>query len=178
MFAHHKILIRRAPPSKDSGPCPIFSPATPIPRIRTRSVHTGTRWYTIKKTFQKKALRNTAPHIPLKLPDFPHFPINLFFFSPCLCASVVKLPLLLAPSRLRVFALKLGALCNPVNRVNPVKKPKKAPPFQSFQPKPSAISTISKRTSKNPRHFNISAKLFSNSVFSPQSSVLNPATHT
>jgi hypothetical protein len=84
---------------------------------------------------------------------------------------VVKLPLILAPSRPRVFALKLRALPNPVNRVNPVKKTKKAPPFQDFQPKPSAISTISTQTRKNPRHFNNRGVAFSSSTVRFQSSL-------
>ena len=171
MYARRKILIRRIPPFNSSGTSSILPDATPVSRPRTRSVHTGTHWYTIKKSFQKKASLNTSSDFPLKLPDFPHFPLNFFFFSPCLCASVVKLPLILAPSRPRVFALKLRALPNPVNRVNPVKKTKKAPPFQTFQPKPSAISIFSKPNPKNPRHFNYRGVAFSSSTVRFQSSL-------
>ena len=70
-----------------------------------------------------------------------------------------KNPFSLAPSRLGAVALKLGLL-NPVNRVNPLKKRKKAPPFKHSQPKPSAIQTFWARNLKNPRHSNISRAKF------------------
>src|SRR5688572_22402982 len=41
----------------------------------------------------------------------------------------------------------------------------KAPPFQKFQSKPSAISTISTPKLKKPRHFNISSSKISSRAF-------------
>jgi hypothetical protein len=83
VYANRKILVRRIPPLCNTGPSRILPNSTFLPGP-----------YSLR--FQPK------------LPDFPHFPLILFFFF--------------APLHLRAFAFKPSAARHRVNHVNPVKK--------------------------------------------------------